>query len=180
MQNKNDNAHDFFQSQIHELNTEEMPKGHQDRFLERLVIKQQRKKRSLWFRYGGIAASLIFFMFLFMFNQSGKKQELQQDFPLELTEARIYFDGVIEKELSKIKSYENDSNKILIADTLNEFQKLKNEEEALLKQLSVQYNRRIVKALIANFQIKIDLLESVSLQIEKINQIKNEYHENNL
>ena len=82
--------------------------------------------------------------------------------------------------MSKIKSYENDSNKILIADTLNEFQKLKNEEEALLKQLSVQYNRRIVKALIANFQIKIDLLESVSLQIEKINQIKNEYHENNL
>jgi len=180
MFNNKEKIHGFFQSQINELNTEEMPKGHQDRFLQRMELKQKTKKRFSWFKYGTVAASIILLLNLFVFNKTEIGQENEINYPTELSEAKFYFEGVMNKELSKIKSYKNKSNKFLIEDTLEELQKLKSEEEALLSQLSVQYNRRIVKALIDNFQIKIELLENVSQQIEQINQLKNEYHENNL
>ena len=177
MSNKEKQIIDFFKSQVDVLDTEEMPEEHEFRVLKKIESKQKSKKKSSWFKYGTIVASILMLLSLFIFNKE-EVSEIENNYPAELVEAKFYFEGLIDKELSKIHSHKNEANKVLIEDTLIEIQKLKAEEKVLLDQLSIQYNRRIIDALIDNFQIKIDLLKRVSQQIEEINQLNNEYHEN--
>ena len=177
----NDNKHiqDFFKEGLDELNTHQMPVNHEHRFLERLDKKNKVKKHKLPFM--GVAASVILLVCFFFWNTndeigSAATQEVVA-YPQEVQDAHQYYDGIIMKELAKLKSLENSNNSMLISDTVSELKKLKQDEDELLKQLSVSYNERIVKALIDNFQIRINLLEAVMQKVKNINN-ENENYQN--
>ncbi|MFD0963739.1 hypothetical protein ACFQ1O_06955 [Pseudofulvibacter geojedonensis] len=174
-----DNKHiqDFFQEGIEHLNTREMSKNHELRFLEKL--EKNKKKKTNKFRYLSLAASVVLLLGFFVFKNTNGFREVEEpnSFPQEVVEAHQYYDGIIMKQLVKLESFINEDNSVLIADTVAELKKLKTEEEELLTQLENNYNERIIKALIDNFQIRINLLENVIQQVNEINQLKNEYHE---
>lgn len=177
MHNENKHIQDFFQKGVAQLNTAQMPENHELRFLEKLENKKKPKINR--FRFVGIAASVVLLLGFFFLNK-GTAVALEEEvnsFPQEVVEAHQYYDGIIMKQLAKLESYKNTDNSVLITDTVVALQKLKIEEEELLTQLSNNYNERIVKALIDNFQIRINLLENVMQQIKEINQLKNNYHE---
>lgn len=175
MLDNNKQIQDFFKEGLEELNTREMPQNHELRFLEKLENKNKTNR----FRFIGVAASVVLLLGFFVWNMKQEvvvKEEVSV-YPQEVKEAHLYYDGIIMKQLAKLESFKNEDNSVLIADTVSELKKLKIEEEELLTQLSNNYNERIVKALIDNFQIRINLLESVMQQVKEINQLKNEYHE---
>lgn len=173
----NKQIQDFFQEGIEELNTREMSKNHELRFLEKL--EKSKEKKTNKFRYLGVVASVVLLLGFFVFNNMNTFSEVEEQtpFPQEVVEAHQYYDGIIMKQLAKLESYKNNDNSALITDTVAELKQLKNEEESLLIQLENNYNERIIKALIDNFQIRINLLENVMQQVKEINQLKNEYHE---
>lgn len=174
-----DNSHiqEFFQKELEELNTEQMLVNHELRFLEKLENKKQKKTNS--FKFFGVAASIVLLLGLFLFNSRNEVGVTEETipYPQEVAEAHQYYDGIIMKEIARLQAFKNEDNSALITDTVTELNKLKIEEEQLLTQLTINYNERIVKALIDNFQIRINLLQNVMQQIKEINQLKNEYHE---
>lgn len=182
MQNKDKDIQDFFKKHRNELDTEKMSSGHEARFLEKMKAPEKKTKK-LWVTYLSVAASVILLIGFYLFNNfNNPEEQLIEDnsYPQEIAEAQFYFEGIITRELDRIQTYKNESNAKIIEDTLERIQKLKTEEEALLNQLSTDYNRGIVKALVDNFQLRINLLNDLVQQIDEINQLKNEYNEINL
>lgn len=173
-----DNKHiqDFFKENIEELNVHQMSVNHEHRFLEKL----EKKKKPKQFRFLGVAASIIVLLGFFVWNQLGGIDPLQDQevvaYPQEVVEAHQYYDGIIMKELARLETLKDSDNEVLITDTVAELQQLKKDEEALLEQLSVSYNERIVKALIDNFQVRINLLETVMQKVKSIKEEKNQFN----
>lgn len=71
----------------------------------------------------------------------------------------------------------NKDTQEIIEDAFIQLKALETEQQNLQKQLNIHYDKRIVKALINNFQYRIQLLENVMKQIELTKEIKNEQHE---
>lgn len=179
MQNNDKDIQDFFKKHRGDLDTERMSPEHEARFLEKMKAPEKKTKK-LWVTYLSIAASIILLIGFYLFNNPEEQMIEENDYPQEIAEAQFYFEGIITRELDRIQTYKNESNAKIIEDTLERIQKLKTEEEALLNQLSTDYNRGIVKALVDNFQLRINLLNDLVQQIDEINQLKNEYNEINL
>lgn len=179
MYNTTKHNHHFKQSEIDELNIPEMPLKHEYRFEKKLNNKKCKKTTP--FKSIAIAASIIITLGLVFINRSNE-QLIGKPFShsQEITEVHQYYENIIANKITSIKSSKNDDNNILISDAIDELNTLKLEEENLLKQLSKNPNNRIVKALLTNFKIRIQLLEQVSQQITSINQLKNEHYENHL
>ena len=174
---------EFFEQGRTALDDQELLMGHEDRFLQRLGAKQEKKKRT-WFSYSAIAAAVVLIFSVILFNQAPEvvdnpPAETNQ-YTEEVAKAQFYFEGIIERGLDRIKGQEDEDTKPLINNLKQRFEQLKKEEEALLEELSVNYDRRIVKALVDNFQLRINLLNEVEEQMQSIHQLKNEYHENTL
>ncbi|NQY28155.1 MAG: hypothetical protein HRT69_01650 [Flavobacteriaceae bacterium] len=169
----------FNQSEIDGLNTPEMPLAHEYRFEEKL--NNRKRKKFIPFKSIAAAASIIITLGV-VFIKKPNEQLIEESFSpsQEITEVHQYYENIITNKIAAIKSSENDDNNILVSDAIAELNNLKLEEENLLKQLLENQNNRIVKALLTNFKIRIQLLEQVSQQITSINQLKNEHYENHL
>lgn len=170
------------------LDTKVLRKGHQERFLAKLesmtdsdgvaTIEPERKKNN-WYKWT-IAASIVLMVgFGLKTINIGSNEEITPTMPEEIANAQFYFEGLINTDLEKLQSSKNEHTKKLIDDAIVQINKLEEEYKALQKELIEDYDRRIVKAMISNFQTRIDLLNMVLEQVEIIEQIKNEQQNEN-
>lgn len=170
------------------LDTKVLRKGHQERFLAKLesmndsdgvaTIEPESKKNN-WYKWT-IAASIILMVgFGLKTINSGNNTTTTSEIPEEIANAQFYFEGLINEDLEKLQSSKNEHTKKLIDDAVVQINKLEEEYKALQKELIEDYDRRIVKAMISNFQTRIDLLNMVLEQVEIIEQIKNEQQNEN-
>jgi len=88
-----------------------------------------------------------------------------------MMQTQSFFTTTINKELQTLKSLNKPEAKSLVADALQQLDILEKEYEGLKKDLAESGNdKRVIYAMINNFQTRINLLEQV---IEKIEEIKN-------
>ena len=81
--------------------------------------------------------------------------------------------STINDELRTLKSFETPETEALIKDALAQISILENEYEDLKSDLVSSGNdKRVVYAMISNFQNRIDLLEQVMITIEQIKTLK--------
>ena len=169
------------------LDTKVLRKGHQDRFLaklegmndsEGLASIASENKRNNWGKWVA-AASIILMIGFGLTTIMNYKEANLPEVPEEIANAEFYFEGLINADLEKLQSSKNEHTKQLIDDTISQINKLDQEYKALQKKLIEDYDRRIVKAMISNFQTRIDLLNMVLEQVEIIEQIKNEQQNEN-
>jgi hypothetical protein len=169
-----DKFKDFFEKHKDEFNDIELPKGHEQRFLNKLGGKKKSVGLKVWY---GIAASFIFlamfsffakdFIFKGQFIKNNEKLLQLSDISPKYQEVEEFYKEGIE---SKLNEFEKLNCKI------NSEQKLMINKE--LEQLDVNYktlqdelvrnknDERIINAMIDNYQNKIDFLDLI------INQIK--------
>lgn len=167
------------------LDTATPSEGHEMRFLEKLDATTSNVSKQSKLRYLkpilSVAASLvILFSVLTVFNQKPPSNDLAS-VSKEMATTQDFFTQTITSELNKINNQRTPETNELINDALSQLNFLEKEYEQLKTDLQNSGNdKRVVYAMISNFQSRIDILQNVLEQIEHIKEFKNTSNENTI
>lgn len=162
--------------------TYETPAGHQKRFLEKLQSRQTQSKKISWWKPLAVAAAVAVIMLLAspFATATAPSSDLASVSP-EMEQTQHFFTTTINTELETLKSYTNPEAKVLVTDALQQMDILENEYNTLKTDLSKSGNdKRVIYAMISNFQKRIDLLKLVIEKIEEIKTLKIDTNETTL
>ncbi len=172
-----------------DFNTTDLPSGHRDRFLERLQAAQEDKKvvsidrdgkadghddarRNPWFKWSLVAGLAILIGFAGFNMGTTPVNDLASVSP-EMANAQDFFSNTITQELQKLELENNPETERLIVDTKTQLQELENNYNLLKADLKTSGNsRKVIAAMIQNFQNRIELLEAALDHIESLKQLK--------
>ena len=180
---KKDTINNLFKNLEGTFNVEETPKGHQHRFLDKLNEQsksiQLEKHRSFPVRkllaIAAVFAVIVTIGSLFV-NTDASAADLASVSP-EMEQTQSFFTSTINKELNTLNTFNSPASKYLVQDALKQMDILEKKYELLKTDLVESGNdKRVVYAMIQNFQNRIILLEQV---IEKIEEVKNLNTQNN-
>ena len=156
----------------------ETPAHHQERFLAKLNSAEAKNKKENsrnWWKPLSIAASIALLItagLLFQNSNDEPQLDLASVSP-EMEQTQSFFTTTINQELQTLRKLENEDTKNLIDDTVKRLLALENDYDRLKIDLNKSGNdKRVIAAMIANFQSRIDLLELVNQKIEEINTLK--------
>lgn len=185
---RNDSINELFKEL--DFDNNEPASGHKSRFLEKLEEQNSKTKnlgsrphkRSLWAPMLSVAAilAIAFMVFTGFFNENtrGNLGELASVSP-EMKETQQFYTQLIKTELATLEAEDTPGTEAIVKDALTQLEKLETEYEKLKKDLQNSgKDKRVIYAMISNFQQRIDLLNEVLDQIEKIKTLKNQGDEN--
>lgn len=183
---KTDNLKDLFDEL--DFDVAEPAVHHEDRFRQRL--KQRSKKKtartgviSLWLPGLAIAATFLLAVLIFKGltgNPFVQQQELANVSP-EMKETQDFYASVIKTELENLKEQKTPETEAVINDALQQLEVLENDYEKLKEDLGRSgQDKRVIYAMISNFQKRIDLLKIVLEKVNTINTVKSTTHENKI
>lgn len=154
--------------------------SHQLRFLEKLkhqntidepVFKNKRSYQPLL----AIAASITLLICLgfSMYNLKISSKETLASVSPEMKNTQDFFTVAIDSYIEEINNKASAENKKMIMDTMQQLEKLEISYNGLEKNLvESSYDKRVISAMISNFQKRAALLENVLKKIDAINNIK--------
>ncbi|MEW7291841.1 hypothetical protein [Aquimarina sp. 2304DJ70-9] len=183
---KEDKIEKLFKGMQDQLDIHEPSADHQIRFLEKLqqqnkVIPLQPKKRN-WYKPLAIAASIVVLFGLATMNliSDTEEAELASVSP-QMQETQSFFTSAIQIQLEEINKASSKETKELVTDAMTQIEKLESDYETLKKDLVRSENdKRVISAMIKNFQKRANLLEDVLQKINDINEYKLSENENSI
>lgn len=153
----------------------ETPNEHQSRFLDKLNTNTMvAKRKPTFWKPLSIAASIVLLVCAGIFLQPDdiEVEGLARVSP-EMEQTQSFFTLAISQELETLKSFEDENSKALIEDTLSRLEILESDYDQLKIDLVESGNdKRVISAMIANFQNRIELLQQVIENIEEIKTLK--------
>lgn len=186
---EHDNISELFERLEGKFDVEAPDANHENRFLAKLKqqgenqVTQESKEDSskpvilfTWWKPMAAACVILLSLGVFIGSNFQFGEETQEvTFSPEVENSQMYFASVIEEELVKLKAAEDEDTKEIIQDALLQLERLENDYTELKNQL-IEHgdDKRILYAMVANFQLRIDLLQNVLAQIEEIKLFKNE------
>ncbi|WP_435412538.1 hypothetical protein [Psychroserpens mesophilus] len=185
---KKDNIDTLFEQLENEFDIQMPNSGHQNRFLEKLkqqpiIVDSKKEKLSYWKPFFAIAASIVlcFSIFTVMQQQEPEIKDLASVSP-ELSRTQDFFTLAIQSELATLEAERTPETEELINDALKQLQILEADYENLKKDLTTSGDdKRVVYAMISNFQNRIDVLEHVLQNIEEVKEFNaHASHQNTL
>ena len=180
-----DNIKSLFDRLHNDLNSAQPSEGHTMRFIEKLDAVKQQDNRLRFLKYlkpiTGIAAALVLGIALFTVLLKPEKEMDLAQVSEEMANTQNFFYQTINTELKKIDNERTPETETIINDALNEMKKLELEYEILKTDLKQSNNdKRVIYAMISNFQNRIELLQTVLEQIETIKEFKYQSYENSI
>ncbi len=176
--NKN-TINDLFEGLQDQFDIETPNADHEKRFLAKLknqqhnVVTLEKKQGFNWKPFLAIAASVVLILTLFVGNQSQEDVYDLASVSPEMEETQDFFTSTIEQELTKLENVNSPQARVLAADAVKRIELLEREYESLKEDLKTSENdKRVIYAMISNFQNRIDILQTVLLQIENIKNIE--------
>tara|TARA_B100000809_G_scaffold263853_1_gene318108 strand:+ start:589 stop:1161 length:573 start_codon:yes stop_codon:yes gene_type:complete len=163
--------------------------GHENRFLEKLkqqnnIIEDSRSKKiNYWKPLLAVAASIVLCFSIFSImqqQQSNKLNDLASVSP-ELSQTQSFFRTAIAQEIASLEAERSPETEEMVNDALKELKTLEAEYQTLKIDLNQSGNdKRVIYAMIANFQNRIDVLQTVLEHIEEVKNFKLNQNENNI
>lgn len=99
----------------------------------------------------------------------------------EMATTQSFYSTLIASELDKLQEQQTPETKKLVNDTMMQLEILENDYQKLKNDLTESgQDKRVVYAMINNFQQRIALLQTVLETLENINNLKLQDNENNL
>lgn len=181
---KQDNLDDLFKKLENDFDFQEPTENHTARFLQKLKNQKEKNENKSgfnWKPFLSIAASIILFVSLFVVTTDETKAADLASVSPEMQQTQDFFTLTISEELKKLNAEKNPETEHLIADALAQIQQLEYDYQNLKIDLSESgEDKRVIHAMITNFQNRIDILNTVLEQIENIKQLKNNPNENSI
>ena len=126
-----------------------------------------------------VAASVLLLFGVWIGTSFSKQGMELAKVSTEMEETQSYFTTSIKKELSLIENERNSTTEQLINDALKQIKKLEQQYKLLTIELKESSeDKRIIYAMISNFQQRIEVLQNVLAQIEEVKQLKTQDNEN--
>lgn len=154
--------------------------GHLERFKNKLENKKTAKKNAvLLFSKIAVAASIALLVGLWIGSSYGSKGLELAEVSTEMAETQSYFVATIQQELKLVEVERNSDTEQIINDALERITELEKKYELLTLELKESSeDRRIIYAMISNFQSRIDILQSLLERIESVKELKKQHDEN--
>ncbi len=160
-----------------QFDTEEPKLGHFGRFevkLARQTTPQQPKWNPNTWKWLAIAASIALLFTLGLGNYSTKQGLELADVSPKMEETQSFFVSTIQQEIENINLKRNADNQQIIDDAFKQLNKLEENYKKLTVELDdSDKDKRIIYAMIANFQQRIEILQSLLQQLDELQQLKN-------
>ncbi len=170
----------IFENQQGKFDTFEPDSGHFERFRNRIETKKAKKRSTtLLFAKIAVAASIALLVGIWMGSEYASKGLELAAVSTEMKETQNYFIATIEKELTLVELERSGENERMINDALERIKTLETKYELLTLELKESSeDRRIIYAMISNFQSRIDILQSLLERIESVKELKKQNDEN--
>lgn len=174
------NIEAFFRTHQSAFDVEELPDGHEARFLSRLEKGQTQAVGSAFvkkpfFFWASIAASVAILFGVFFAYQMGKTSTQLANVSSEMAKTQHFFVRTIQAQLRQVEKVKVPQAKVVVEDAMTQLKILETDYTRLTKDLRQSgENQKVIRAMIANFQKRVALLEQVLKQIE---QLKKRTHE---
>lgn len=164
-----DKMQEFFSTNNFDI--EEPNFGHEMRFEQKLNKKKNRS--SLPWKWMSVAASVVL-VFGFWLGSNHEKSKIQlADISPKMEEVENYFVNTIRLELKTVEKNRSLETETIIEEALNEIEELEETFQLFVKELNKEgNNRKVISAMIQNYQQRIEILENVLEQIELIKNPK--------
>ena len=183
---KTDNLEELFRDL--DLDVAEPIEGHQQRFEEKLKGNSNKKIRPsgvipLWFPWMAVAACFLIAVLLFgnVLNPDLNAQGDLASVSPEMAETQDFYASVITKELYRLEQEKTPETEAIVQDALKQLEVLETDYNRLKTDLVKSgQDKRVIYAMISNFQKRIDLLNQVLEKVNNINTLKITPRENNL
>ena len=173
-----------FEKYIHRqrdlLDSDQPRLGHEERFLQKLdrpssrsrVIPLRRIRQGLQ-----IAASLAIILTsaILLVRTGGRDEMAGREIPREVADADIYFASQVDDKYRQISEFdfENEAEKTVLLDELKDLESF---HQQLMDDLEANPgDERVINALIRHYQVKLDVMDQIIIQL---NQVKSEISEN--
>ena len=160
-----------------QFDIEEPNLGHFNRFEAKLKLAQKDTKQHQWnprsWTWIAIAASVAL-LFGVWFGGYTSKQGLElADVSPQMEETQSFFVSTIRQEIENINLKRNDYNQQIIDDAFLQLNKLEENYKNLTVELdNSNKDKRIIYAMINNFQQRIEVLQSLLQQLDELEQLK--------
>lgn len=177
----NDNIDNLFNDLKGKFDIEKTPEGHQKRFLYKLNNQNNVSVRQLnWWKPLSVAASIAILITVGYFSLlQGKTSTGLASVSPEMKKTQTFFNTAIEKELNTLDTFNGPKVKAMAEDAIKQIKILEDDYKILETDLSESGNdKRVIYAMISNFQKRIDLLQNVIKKIEEVKELNNKTHEN--
>lgn len=178
-----DNLEHIFKNHHNQFDIEEPNIGHFKRFEIKLNQQRRTTSKKIYRSYLllPVAASILLFVGIWIGkNYQNNGLELASISP-KMEETQSYFVTTIKNELEVIELERNSDTEQLINDAFYQLNKLETQYTQLTIELKENAeDKRIIYAMIANFQQRIELLQSLLSQIENVKHLKQQQNENHL
>ncbi|WP_439151191.1 hypothetical protein [Winogradskyella sp.] len=153
--------------------------GHEHRFLNKLQTNETSsdiaflKSGFNWRPFIAVAASIVICLTIFMTLPNTDETLDLASVSHELSETQDFFTTTIQTELKKLNNERSPLTESIINDALKQIELLENNYQQLKTDLTKSGNdQRVIYAMIANFQNRIDILNTVLEQIKDVKQLK--------
>jgi hypothetical protein len=184
---KKDTIDNLFEGLRSEFDFENPNIGHQERFLSKLKnqnsgsIKKAPGKLNFWKPFLSIAASILLCISVITILKPTQEIKGLANVSPEMLQTENFFATTISKELLNINEARTPDTEALINDALNQMKILEKEYKSLKIDLTESGDdKRVIFAMISNFQTRIDILKNVMETIENVKQLKKNKHENSI
>ncbi len=156
----------------------ELKSGHEERFLAKLKRQKQRPKTGFVRKHYKkllIAASVLILVSTGLQFYIHTKQKSLQD--IEIQQNEQYFSQIIKDEISRIKIEETSETREVFENAMQQITRLEIDYKKLVKDYRFNHDKYILNAMIENFQQRIEILQFVKQEINKIKKSKNRKNE---
>ena len=178
---KKDRIDNLFEELRSDFDFENPNIGHQERFLSKLKNQSQETNKNasgkfnFWKPFLGIAASVIICVgIITILKPTQDVKDLASVSP-EMSQTESFFTNAISEELLKLNEARTPDTEKLIDDAMKQMEILEKDYESLKIDLTESGDdKRVIYAMISNFQTRIDILKSVMETIDNIKQKNNE------
>ncbi|MDH5413318.1 MAG: DUF3379 domain-containing protein [Flavobacteriaceae bacterium] len=158
-----------------QFDIEEPSLGHFDRF--ELKLNSEFDKKNKWnprtWTWLAMAASVALLIGIWFGGYSAKQGLELADVSPQMEETQNFFVSTIKQEIESINLKRTDENQQIIEDAFKQLNKLEENYHLLTVELEKSNeDKRIIYAMISNYQQRIEVLQTLLQQLDEIQQIK--------
>jgi hypothetical protein len=151
--------------------------GHFDRFEAKLKGKDKgsTNNKSISWYWLAIAASVILFVGVWFGNNNAQGSMELGELSPKMEETQNFYLATIQKEIKFIEGQKNPQNQRIIDDAFTQLTKLELDHQKLSEELKESNeDKRVIYAVIANFQMQIEVLQNLVEQLEEFDKMNSE------
>lgn len=154
--------------------------GHFERFQAKLKKEKKTKSKTSWLWLS--VAAMVLLAFGFMLGNLNTQKGIQlADVSPKMQETQNFYLASIQQEIELVKAKQTPENQKIIEDSFAQLTILEKKYEVLTLELKESNeDKRVIFAMISNFQTRIEVLQNLLLQLEEFQSFEQNIPENKI